>query len=120
MFMKNNQRYEFGPYRVDANERVLWQGDEIVRLTPKIVETLLVLVESEGKVVTKEELMSRIWPDTIVDEANLTQNIFVLRKCLRNANGCCRIETISKTRISLRRRCAYCREYSGREWFAKT
>src|SRR5213078_559020 len=74
--------YDFGAYRVDEAERLLLRGDEVVPLTPKAFEMLLVLVENSGHVLTKEELMKRVWPDTIVEEANLSHNIYKLREAL--------------------------------------
>src|ERR1043166_225110 len=74
--------YEFGPYRIDTRNRQLLRENEIVPLKAKAVETLLVLSESRGDVVEKNELMQRLWPDSFVEEANLTQNIYTLRKAL--------------------------------------
>lgn len=74
--------YEFGPFRLDPQKRVLWQGTETVLLAPKAIETLIVLVENRDRVVSKDHLMKRLWPDTFVEESNLSQNIFVLRKAL--------------------------------------
>ncbi|MCA1635919.1 MAG: winged helix-turn-helix domain-containing protein [Acidobacteria bacterium] len=74
--------YEFGPFCLDASERTLRRGDEPVRLTPKEFETLLVLVRGGGRVMSKEELLKEIWPDTFVEEATLAQNVFTLRKAL--------------------------------------
>ena len=84
--------YEFGSFRLDAAAHVLWRSGEVVSLKPKIVETLLVLVEAGGRVVGKEELLKAVWPDTLVEEGNLAHNISVLRKTLGHA---C-IETIPK------------------------
>ena len=56
----SNHGFEFGPHRLDAGERLLWRGDEVVPLTPKTFEMLLVLLESNGHVLTKEELMKRV------------------------------------------------------------
>jgi DNA-binding winged helix-turn-helix (wHTH) protein/TolB-like protein/Tfp pilus assembly protein PilF len=72
--------YEFGPFRVDPVRRRLLRADEEIHLKPKVFDTLLVLVESEGHLIGKEELMHAVWPDTAVEENNLTQNISVLRK----------------------------------------
>ena len=83
---------EFGPYRLDAANRLLYRDGQIVPLSPKVVDTLLVLVENVGSVVDKETLLRRVWPDTFVDENNLAQNISVLRRML--GNGDFRIETI--------------------------
>ena len=74
--------YEFGPFRLDPQKRALWQGSEPVSLTPKAIETLIVLVENRDRVVSKDHLMKTLWPDSFVEESNLTQNIFVLRKAL--------------------------------------
>ena len=82
--MSNRVRaiYEFGPFRLDATERVLARGGETVRLTPKEFETLLALVRNSGHLMTKGELLKEVWPDTFVEEATLAQNIFTLRKAL--------------------------------------
>src|SRR5216110_1521055 len=89
--------YDFSTYRVDESERLLLRGDEVVPLTPKAFEMLLVLVESRGHVLTKEELMKRVWPDTIVEEANLSHNIYKLREALgKGRNGEKYIETVPR------------------------
>lgn len=74
--------YEFGPFRLDALRCLLLRGGQHVPLSPKAFETLLVLVLNHGRVIRKEELIKHIWPDSFVEEGNLTQNIFVLRKAL--------------------------------------
>jgi eukaryotic-like serine/threonine-protein kinase len=74
--------YEFGPFRVDPDKQVLLREGKPIAVTPKTFETLLVLVRRSRDVVTKEELLKAIWPDSFVEEANLTQNIFMLRKAL--------------------------------------
>ncbi|HEX3561093.1 MAG TPA: winged helix-turn-helix domain-containing protein [Pyrinomonadaceae bacterium] len=74
--------YEFGPFRVDASRRRLLRAGEVVALTPKAFDTLLVLVENGGRVVEKDELMEKVWPGVSVEENNLTQNISALRKAL--------------------------------------
>src|SRR5215813_13183563 len=88
--------YEFGPFRLDTIERLLRRDEEIVPLTPKAFETLLLLVRNSGHVVSKDELMRTLWPDTAVDENNLTQNISALRKALGEGAHKLYIETISK------------------------
>ncbi len=94
---KQPSHYEFGPYRVAVNDRLLLRDGEIVPLTPKALELLLVLVENSGRVLNKEELMRRVWADSFVEEANLSRNIFTLRKALGgNSNGNQYIETIPK------------------------
>jgi DNA-binding winged helix-turn-helix (wHTH) protein/TolB-like protein/Flp pilus assembly protein TadD len=74
--------YEFGPFRINVTERLLQRGDELVPLSPKVFDTLLILVENHGHVVAKKELMQSLWPDTFVEESSLTQNISLLRRAL--------------------------------------
>src|SRR3954470_6352495 len=89
--------YEFGPYRVDANERLLRCGERVVPVTPKAFEMLLMLLEDSGHVLTKDELMKRVWPDTVVEEANLSHNIYKLREALGEGhNGEKYIETVPR------------------------
>ena len=85
--------YEFGPYRIDSVDRRLLRGGEPVPLKAKVVDTLLVLLEHAGEVLEKEDLMRRLWPDSFVEEGNLTQNIYVLRKALPEADY---IETVPR------------------------
>jgi DNA-binding winged helix-turn-helix (wHTH) protein/TolB-like protein/Flp pilus assembly protein TadD len=79
--------YEFGPYRLEASTRRLWRNDEPVGLTPKAFDILLALIERRDRVVDKSELMRLVWPDSFVEEANLSQTIFVLRKTLGEEAG---------------------------------
>ncbi len=89
--------YEFGSFRLDGVNRSLSQGEVPVLLTPKAFDMLLLLVENAGRLLDKDELMKRLWPDTIVEEGNLTQNIFVLRRALgESPDGQRYIETIPK------------------------
>ena len=89
--------YEFADFRLDLRRRRLERARELVALTPKCLDILCVLVEKPGQVVEKDELMSRVWPDSFVEEANLTQNIFLLRKALEEgANGDQYIETVPR------------------------
>jgi len=82
---------------MDPRDGVLYRGAERVPLTVKVFETLRALVENHGRVVTKDELMQRVWPDTFVEEGNLTVNIFLLRKELGEATGGIKyIETVPK------------------------
>jgi eukaryotic-like serine/threonine-protein kinase len=74
--------YEFGPFRVDPARRVLLRDGRLVALQPKAFEILMFLVCNPGRLITKEELLSTIWPELVVEESNLSQNIFVLRKAL--------------------------------------
>ena len=77
-----SQLYEFGPFRLDATERVLFRDGKAVALKPKVFDTLLLLVRNSGHVVEKDELMGAVWPDTVVEENNLNQNISALRRVL--------------------------------------
>ena len=79
--------YEFEPFRIDVQRRQLLRQSEPVLLPPKALETLLALVERRGRVVDKEELMGLLWPDTVVEEANLTQSVFMARKALGETSG---------------------------------
>jgi TolB-like protein len=74
--------FEFDRFRVDPNQRVLFKDGRPLSLPPKVFQTLLLLVESQGQVVGKEEFFTRIWSDTIVEESNLTWNIHTIRKSL--------------------------------------
>src|SRR5262245_20702083 len=74
--------YEFGPFRLDTAERLLLRNGEEVSLTPKVFDLLLVLVENGGHILEKDELMKAIWPDSVVEEANLTRSSSSLRKAL--------------------------------------
>ena len=87
--MSNQARtkYEFGQFFVDPSKRLLSRDGESVALTPKCFEILLTLIESCGEVVTKDHLIKRVWPDTYVEEGNLTYNISVLRRALGERAG---------------------------------
>ena len=74
--------FEFGPFRVDPEKELLLRGAETVPLTPKTFQILLVLIRHSQEVVTKDDLLKLVWPDTFVEEANLSRNIFLLRKAL--------------------------------------
>jgi DNA-binding winged helix-turn-helix (wHTH) protein/Flp pilus assembly protein TadD len=88
--------YEFGPFALDADQLLLFDRGEPVALGPKVVETLLALVEHPGEVLSKSALLDRIWPEGYVDEANLAQNVYVLRKVLRGRWDIEAIETIPR------------------------
>ena len=74
--------YLFDVFRVDPDERILFKGNREIQLTPKVFDTLLALIESSSHVLTKKELMQKVWPDSFVEENNLAQNISILRKAL--------------------------------------
>jgi adenylate cyclase len=76
--------YEFGPYRLDTVGRSLECRGEVIALPPKAVEVLAELVKRPGEVVGKKELMETVWPETFVEEANVNQMVFLLRRALRN------------------------------------
>jgi DNA-binding winged helix-turn-helix (wHTH) protein/TolB-like protein len=73
---------EFGPFRYDPAQRVLFRGADLVPLPPKALDTLHVLLENRGRIVDKAELLRRVWPDTTVEEIGLARNISILRKAL--------------------------------------
>ncbi len=88
--------YQFGPFSLDTARMLVLDGGEPVALGPKVVETLLALIEHPGEVITKDTLCDRIWPEGYVDEANLQQNVHVLRKVMRSRWGASPIETIAR------------------------
>jgi DNA-binding winged helix-turn-helix (wHTH) protein/TolB-like protein/Tfp pilus assembly protein PilF len=97
MSQQMKQLYEFGHFTLDMAESRLLRDGRPVPLKPKVLETLLVLIESSGHVLEKQELMQRLWPDSFVEEANLTVNISQLRRALGDdENGERFIETVPK------------------------
>jgi DNA-binding winged helix-turn-helix (wHTH) protein/tetratricopeptide (TPR) repeat protein len=88
--------YAFGPFHLDSAKRQLLREGVAVPLTPKVFETLLYLVENSHRVVEKEELIERIWPDSFVEERNVAQNIFTLRKSLGETGADRYIETVPR------------------------
>ncbi len=87
MNKETNRFYAFGPFRLDSEKRVLVCDGIPVPLAPKVTETLLLLVQSAGRLVDKDELMKRVWPDAFVEEGNLNKNISILRKFLGERDG---------------------------------
>lgn len=84
----NLQFYEFEGFRLDGAKRLLTKGNgEPLAVTPKVFDTLIYLVRNSGKVIGKDELMREVWPDTIVEENNLSQNISILRRILGEKPG---------------------------------
>ncbi len=96
MEQQTGECYRFGPFRLDARERLLYRGEELVGLTPKAADTLLMLVRNPGRLLTKDELMQAVWPDSFVEENSLTQNIWMLRKVLGQTAEQAFIETVPK------------------------
>lgn len=89
--------YEFGPFRLDPSDHMLLRDGKPVPLTPKALDTLLVLVQASGHVLQKDDILKKVWPDTFIEEATLAQNIFTLRKILGvDENGRPYIETIPR------------------------
>ena len=74
--------FEFGPYRLDMRRRLVWRDATLLEIPPRAVDLLAALVAEAGEVVPKEELLHRVWPDTFVEEANLSVNVSILRKAL--------------------------------------
>lgn len=79
--------FVFGDFTVDAAQRLLFRRGNVVPLEPKVFETLLALVEAAGRALTKDELLSRVWPDAFVEEGSLTRNISTLRKALASGDN---------------------------------
>ncbi len=89
--------YRFGPFHLDVRERRLSRGSDVIPLRLKVFDTLLVLVENAGRLVTKQELLDTVWPETTVEENNLNHNVSVLRKALGDrATGQQYIETVPR------------------------
>jgi Tol biopolymer transport system component/DNA-binding winged helix-turn-helix (wHTH) protein len=84
MAVSADKTYEFGEWRLDPAEHLLSRSGSPVPLGPKVFDTLLVLVENAGRLVTKDEFMKRVWPDSFVEDLALTQNISQLRKIMGN------------------------------------
>lgn len=97
MSEREERLYRFGPFSLDVAERRLLRDGDPVSLAPKVFDTLLALIEDSGRLVARDALMSRLWPDTFVEEATLARNISDLRKALGESTGEARyIETVPK------------------------
>ena len=95
--MPTKRFYRFGSFRLDPDTRVLLRNGDVVRLPPKAIDTLLVLLQSAGQPVGREALIQAVWPDTFVEENNLAHHVSVLRRTLGNGEGGrAYIETIPK------------------------
>jgi DNA-binding winged helix-turn-helix (wHTH) protein/pimeloyl-ACP methyl ester carboxylesterase len=89
--------FEFGPFRLNPAERLLVRGEQVIALSPKVFETLVLLVRNSGHLMNKDDLMQHLWPDSYVEETNLAQNISTLRKALNDGkDGAKYIETVPK------------------------
>ena len=88
---------EFGCFRLDPEQMILWRDGQVVPVGPKVVKTLFVLASDAGEVVSKEELIRQVWADTAVEENSLAHNVFVLRKALKeDPSGQFTIETVPR------------------------
>jgi TolB-like protein/tetratricopeptide (TPR) repeat protein len=95
--MTSGRHYEFGAYRLDVQGGILFRDGERVSLPPKVAELLVALVQSRGGVITREQLLERLWPDTVVEDGSLTSHISMLRKVLgEGRDGLDFIETLPK------------------------
>ncbi len=88
--------YEFGPFQLDAARLLLLERDNPLPIGPKVVETLLALLEHPGETLAKAALLERVWPEGYVDEASLAQNVYVLRKLMRARWNAAAIETVPR------------------------
>src|SRR5688572_8383170 len=97
MNSRPQQRYEFGPFRLDTSEHSLLRDGQVVPLEPRVFDLLRVLVQNDGRLLQKEELLKEVWPETFVEEGNLNRNISILRKALgEDSSGKPYIETVPK------------------------
>jgi len=96
MAKQASQLYEFGQFRLDPQERLLLRDGEPIPLSPKAFDMLLALVENGGRLLEKEELMRRLWPDSFVEEGSLAQNVSLLRKALGESDAQKFIETVPR------------------------
>lgn len=96
LLRKDTRVYEFGPYRLEAAERRLLRGRQAVSLTAKVFDLLLLLVQNGGHLLEKDELMRELWPDSEVEDNNLTVSMSILRKTLVGGDGIDYIETVPK------------------------
>ena len=94
--MAERRCFEFGPFRLEAKGPLLFRGSTLVPLPPKVAQTLLVLIQNGGEIVSKEELLQTVWPNTFIEEGSLTKTISILRKALDDGSGQEFIATLSK------------------------
>jgi DNA-binding winged helix-turn-helix (wHTH) protein len=88
--------YRFGPFSINSGPRLLFRDGQRLALPPKAADLLIVLLQRKGQLVTKDELLKEVWPDTIVEEGNLARHIFLLRKILDDSDADGYIETVPK------------------------
>jgi len=95
--LRQSEIYEFGAFRLDVAEHSLSEDGKPVALKPKVFETLVLLVRNAGHLLPKQELMSRLWPDAVVDETNLNRNVWLIRRALGgNGESADYIETVPR------------------------
>src|SRR6266487_4031233 len=87
MLQKTEYLYEFGPFVLDTAQHLVSKDSKPVQLTPKTYDTLVVLVENHGRLLSKDELMKAVWPNSFVEESNLTQQISMIRRALGESAG---------------------------------
>ena len=110
MTSKAKHVYEFGAFRLDATDRVLFRDDRALSLPPKVFDTLLLLVTNNGRVLEKDEMMKQLWPDTFVEEGTLAQYISLLRKALGDSASWTKTSRGGATVLQLRyTNCTTCR-----------
>src|SRR5687767_14384028 len=88
--------YEFGGFRLDAENHGLWLGDKLVPIAPKALEVLTLLIRRHGNIVSREELLETIWRDTFVEEANINYTVSQLRKILGEHSDAPFVQTVPK------------------------
>src|SRR6266571_1106671 len=96
MINKHSGLREFGKFRLDLDRKLLWLGPEPVSLPLKAVDLLCLLVEKRGEVVSKDEIWHEVWNDAFVEETNLTHNIYILRKALKDLGEVDLIKTVPR------------------------
>src|SRR5208337_4857646 len=97
MSLQTKASFEFGPFRLDPADRLLLREEVPVQLPPKAFDALVVMVASRGRLLGKDELLRTVWPDSFVEESNLAQHVWILRKALRDGeDGVQYIETVPR------------------------
>lgn len=85
--MASSEQYEFGPFRLEADQHRLWREDAEVELPPKALDTLILLVRRAGQLVGRDEFFATLWPNTVVTEASLGRHIWLVRRALGQGEG---------------------------------
>ena len=96
--MAGNETFHFDDFTLDVRERRLLRGKEVVRLSPKAYDVLVALVQQRGRLITKDELLKRLWPESFVEEGSLNVHVSALRKALgEDARRPAYIETVARS-----------------------